>query len=82
MGFDLEGTVSAFGLLPMPAMGTGQSFEPCACRGGGSPGVAGVAESYSRMRVEDSDEQIVKALVKFAEARRAERTNPIKRPNN
>jgi hypothetical protein len=32
-GFNLAGTVSAYGLMPMAAAGTGASFRPCACEG-------------------------------------------------
>jgi hypothetical protein len=32
-GFNLAGTVSAFGLMPMAAAGTGASFKPCTCEG-------------------------------------------------
>ena len=67
MGFDLEGTISALGLLPMPAAGAGQSFEPCACRSGGP---VGVADSASAARVQDSDEQVIREIVRLAETRR------------
>jgi len=104
MGFDLAGTISAYGLLPMPAMGVGQSFEPCACRSGGPVGVADasnamrVADPTSATRVQDSDEQVIREIVKLAEARRAARNlrlfkgtpsklpvmpgNPIRQLNN
>jgi hypothetical protein len=96
MGFDLLGDITAYGLLPMPAAGTGQSFEPCACR----QGPAGQQDSRSAMSVGDDDQKVIQAIVKIAEARRAakERTlyqgeppqlevppgriDPIKRPNN
>jgi hypothetical protein len=32
-GFDLAGTVSAYGLMPMASAGIGASFKPCACEG-------------------------------------------------
>jgi hypothetical protein len=32
-GFNLAGTVSAYGLMPMAAAGTGASFKPCTCEG-------------------------------------------------
>lgn len=70
-GFDLLGSVSAYGLLPMPAAGMGQSFEPCSCVGrGGQPGISDPA---SAMRIEPSDEQVIKEIVGIAEARRAAR---------
>ena len=74
MGFDLQGDVSANGLLPMPAAGTGQSFEPCACRGEGPTGAAG---AVSAMRVDDSDRQVISEIVKIAEARRAAKQKNI-----
>lgn len=97
MGFDLSGSVSAVGLLPVPAAGTGQSFEPCACRSQGPVGVAGAA---SALKAQDDDREMIGEIVKLAEARRATkqmrlfqgeptqlkvapgRTDPIKRPNN
>lgn len=32
-GFNLAGTVSAYGLMPMASAGTGASFRPCTCEG-------------------------------------------------
>lgn len=32
-GFNLAGTVSAYGLMPVAAAGTGGSFRPCTCEG-------------------------------------------------
>lgn len=32
-GFNLAGTISAYGLMPMAAAGPGASFKPCACEG-------------------------------------------------
>ncbi|HYJ83817.1 MAG TPA: hypothetical protein VEW26_13365 [Allosphingosinicella sp.] len=49
-GFNLAGTVSAFGLMPMAAAGTGASFKPCTCEG---PAAA-------------SEQATIKALVKIA----------------
>lgn len=73
MGFDLVGSVSATGLLPMPAAGTGQSFEPCACREGAS----GVAGATSVMGADDPDQQAISEIVKIAEARRAAKQKRI-----
>ncbi len=67
MGFDLLGDITAYGLLPMPAAGTGQSFEPCACR----QGPAGPRKSGTAMSVDDDDQKVIQAIVKIAEARRA-----------
>jgi hypothetical protein len=71
MGFDLRGTVSAYGLMPMPAMGTTTSFAPCGCdfstgAGGGVP---------ARVAAFD-DRQVVQEIQKFAEARRAAKGKP------
>ncbi len=66
MGFDLLGDVTADGLLPMPAAGTSQSFEPCACR----QGPAGLADRRSVMDVDDDDQSVSREIVKIAEARR------------
>lgn len=97
MGFDLMGNVSADGLLPMPAAGTGQSFEPCACRQG--PAGPQIPDRRNAMSVDD-DNQVTQGILKIAEARRAAkqmrlfqgeptklevspgRTDPIKRPKN
>ena len=49
-GFNLAGTVSAYGLMPMAAAGTGASFKPCTCEG---PAAA-------------SEQATIKALVKIA----------------
>lgn len=96
MGFDLLGDITAYGLLPMPAAGTGQSFEPCAC----GHGPAGLPDRRTAMAVDDDDQQVIQSIVKIAEARRSVRqktlyqgtppqldvapgrTDPIKRPNN
>jgi hypothetical protein len=97
MGFDLQGEVSAFGLLPMPAAGTGQSFEPCACRSEGPTVAVG---AVSAKRVDDTDRQVISEIVKIAEARRVAKqrrlyqgqptplkvsprqTDPTKQPND
>jgi hypothetical protein len=65
MGFDLLGDITAYGLLPMPAAGTGQSFEPCAC----GHGPAGLATRQSAMS-DDDDQPVIQAIIKIAEARR------------
>lgn len=57
-GFDLAGTVSAYGLMPVAASGTGASFAPCQCNG--SPGGAAAI----------NERAAVQALVRIAEARR------------
>jgi hypothetical protein len=69
-GFDLRGYISAYGLMPMPAFGTQASFEPCGCnfpaKGGGKPDT----------NAEIDDKQVVQAILKIAEARRAARAKP------
>lgn len=86
MGFDLVGSVSGLGILPIPAAGTEQSFGPCSCRDQGS---IGTADPARRMRADDNDEQVISEIVKVAEARRAEKQKrvfrgvaPTKQPNN
>lgn len=67
-GFDLAGSVTAFGLLPIPAAGTNQSFEPCSC----NPGPTHMAGEMSIAKGADNDEQqVIGEIVKIAEARRA-----------
>jgi hypothetical protein len=70
MGFDLLGDITAYGLLPMPAAGTDQSFEPCAC----SQGPVGLQTSGSTMKsamsVDVDDQNVIQAIVEMAEARR------------
>lgn len=70
MGFDLLGSVTAYGLLPTPAAGTDQSFEPCACRQGPAGLVVGKNNVMGAMR-NDDDGQVIQEIVKIAEARRA-----------
>lgn len=73
MGFDLRGTISAYGLMPMPALGTEVSFKPCDCNF--SPTHAGAQPSAAAERAgaEFDDRQVVQAIVKIAEARRTAR---------
>jgi hypothetical protein len=67
MGFNLRGTMRAFGLMPMLAMGTETSFAPCGCdfsaRVGAKPGV----------RTKFDDRQVVQEILRAAEARHAAR---------
>lgn len=84
MGFDLVGSVQGNGVLPLPAAGVGQSFEPCACRSQGSVG----PDPRRTAELNDNDEQVIRELVKTAESRRAEkqkrvfRGTPTKQSNN
>lgn len=55
-GFNLAGTVSAYGLMPMASAGAGMSFAPCKCEGG------------PKAMVEDRT--TIQAIVRFAEERR------------
>lgn len=78
-GFNLVGTVSALGLMPTAAAGTGMSFQPCACETptGSVPlsataGASALARS-SRVDVED-DSAVIAEIVKYAEARRSRRS--------
>ncbi|HEX8626006.1 MAG TPA: hypothetical protein VF782_13150 [Allosphingosinicella sp.] len=54
-GFNLAGTVSAFGLMPMAAAGRGISFAPCQCEGD--------------RRTALEDRATIQAIVKIAEDR-------------
>jgi hypothetical protein len=66
MGFDLVGSVTADGLLPMPAAGAAGTFEPCECDRV-QPGPPG---SKSAKSFVEDDQQVIQAIVKIAEARR------------
>jgi hypothetical protein len=68
MGFDLRGTVSAYGLMPMPAFGTQATFEPCGCDSKGGP--------KSDVKAEIDDGKVVQEILKIAEARRAAKGKP------
>jgi hypothetical protein len=78
MGFDLAGNVSAFGLMPMPASGTDVSFKPCGCdfvsHPGGQPGAPA-----QRAASEFNDREVVDAIIKIAEARRAAGASPARK---
>lgn len=60
-GFNLSGTVSAFGLMPVPAAGTATSFAPCNC------GPTGRGASFN-------DRAVVQSLVRVAQARQRGQT--------
>ena len=64
-GFNLAGTVTAYGLMPMAAAGTGTSFAPCQCPSGPQAAV--------------EDRATIKAIVKFAEERRRRGATPSPR---
>jgi len=65
-GFNLAGKVSAFGLMPMAAAGTGGSFAPCQCDSGGKAEVL-------------ADKATIQAIVKVAQASQGGATPPSKR---
>jgi hypothetical protein len=80
VGFNLSGTVSAMGLMPVAGSGTGNppSFGPCSCnfRTGGLPNVAAAGADVSAAvarRAGDEFGDVVQAIVRLAEARRSER---------
>lgn len=77
MGFYLDGSVTADGLLPSAAAGVGQSFAPCSCQGGHAVGAEAVGprEALDRRaaQAEEEEKQVVNAIIKYAEARRLER---------
>jgi hypothetical protein len=89
MGFNLRGSVSAYGLMPMPASGTGASFAPCGCDFtapgpgpvSGSASSAGSAQLRARTAGdgEFDDRQIVAEIQKIAETRRAVKGTPGKK---
>jgi hypothetical protein len=63
-GFDLAGSVSALGLMPVAGAGVEVNFAPCQCsEPHGGPGGAKAMST-------DDDSAIVQAIVKIAEARR------------
>lgn len=68
MGFDLDGTIQANGLMPLPAAGSGQQFQ-CPCE---TP-IVGSSSRAARSAVKSEDE-VVEALKRIAEQRRLERT--------
>lgn len=61
-GFDLTGKVSASGLLPLPATGPSQTFEPCIC-----PQPTGASTDRA---ADVGDQQVIAEILKIAEARR------------
>lgn len=63
MGFDLEGSVTANGLLPAIAQGIDISFSPCSCPTG--PG-----GNQTSATVMAEERRVVEEFVKLAEARR------------
>ncbi len=65
-GFDLAGSVSALGLLPVPAAGVAQTFGPCQCGGSAQPGRTAEAD----------DQKVIAEIVKLAEKRRLEKKAP------
>ncbi len=72
MGFDLLGSVDAVGLLPTPAAGVDQRFLPCPCE----QGPAGTSLPNARQsspQASVSDDEVVREIVKIAEARRGRR---------
>jgi hypothetical protein len=76
MGFDLRGTMSAFGLMPMPASGTEVSFKPCDCNFS-PPGAGGGAAGEMRRGATDFDDrQVIQEIVKIAETGRAAKGRP------
>jgi hypothetical protein len=86
MGFNLRGTISAYGLMPMPASGTATSFAPCGCdftaplKGTGPSSALSGTAAQLRARTagggEFDDRQIVAEIQKIAETRRAVKGRP------
>ena len=80
MGFYLDGSVTADGLLPSAAAGVGQSFAPCSCQAGlpgqldaAGPRDAAVLERRAQTQAEEEERRVIDAIIKVAEARRVER---------
>lgn len=79
MGFIMEGSVNAIGLLPTPAAGAAQTFAPCSCQGGPTIGVDlggprdAALERRAQVATEQEEQETVNAIIKYAEARRLER---------
>jgi hypothetical protein len=71
IGFNLSGTVTATGLMPVAGSGTAPnpSFAPCEC---GGPAHDGPANRQSGA-VDRDDAEVVRAIVKVAEERRLKR---------
>ena len=75
MGFTMDGDITAtWGLLPKPAMGTGQTFEPCSCNTG-PIGAAGNPQALARQEAGDEEQAVVNKIIEIAEARRRSRKN-------
>jgi len=76
MGFTMDGNITAdWGLLPRPAMGTGQTFEPCTCNTGPTGVASGNPRALARKEDGGDEQAVVDAIIKIAEARRRERKN-------
>jgi hypothetical protein len=77
-GFNLAGTVTAFGLMPMAAAGVDGSFAPCNCTGTaagtGTSVETGFPVDPARARrtaeADGDDRAVIAAIVKIAEERR------------
>jgi len=80
MGFDLQGTVSAFGLMPLPASGTATSFAPCGCDFPATPAPqTGGPKAARTAAAADMDEQkVIQDIIKIAEDR-AKKRPPAKK---
>lgn len=68
-GFNLAGSVSALGLMPVAAAGVNNSFAPCQC-GGATPAAPGGTPASARMADANDDSDTVRAIVAYAEAQR------------
>ena len=69
MGFDMEGVIQAYGLMPGAAAGADQQFEcPCRTRVNRSASFAQAPSSDAA-----GDDEVIKALTRIAERRRLER---------
>lgn len=65
IAFTLAGSVNAAGLMPSPASGNNANFGPCGC-----PGEPNSTEGGGGTPTASDDREVVRAIIRFAEARR------------
>lgn len=72
MGFNLAGSVSAAGLMPMAGAGPNSTFEPCQCPSSqpGSAVPTGADTPSASVTGADHDSTVVASIIRFVEARR------------
>jgi hypothetical protein len=70
MGFDLAGTVSAVGLMPIAAQGVEASFHPCRCPSGEAGALSPDGSTQELGGGPVADAAALREVIRFAEARR------------